>query len=162
MPATTDGTAITVEHDDVLPDDAMFLDSTPDYDPFTGARVYNEAAFRQFLAADRARAERRRRCLFLILVSIRHEPTQPATLSTAVAASMFRGLSASVREVDFVGWFREGRVAAALLVPGPQSPDASAAATIAARVRQAIEAWLPAPLAGALRIRVYRLGASLN
>lgn len=140
--------------------DAMFPHSTPGYDAASGAPVYNEAAFRQFLAADRARAERLHRCLFLVLVSIRQEPSRPPVLSTAVATSMFRGLSASVREVDFVGWFREGRVAAALLVQGPDSPEASAAATIAARVRCEVEAWLPSQLTGALRIRVCRLGAT--
>jgi hypothetical protein len=138
----------------------MFLDSTPNYDTHAGARVYNEAAFRQFLAADRARAERLRRCLLLILVSIRHESARPAPLEKAVATSMFRGLSTSVREVDFVGWFRERRVAAALLVQGPKPPDACADATIATRVRHAIEVRLPSTLAGALRVRLHRLGGS--
>src|SRR5690606_11044521 len=82
----------------VVPDNPMFSDSTPDYDPFLGTRVYNEAAFHQFLAADWARAERLRRCVLLILVSLRRESMQRATLPRSAAASVFLGLSATVRD----------------------------------------------------------------
>jgi hypothetical protein len=153
------GTATAAEIED-RDKDPMFLDSTPGYVSFTDAHVYNEAAFRQFLAADWARAERLGRCLLLVLVSLRPESTQPITLSRSVAAGVCRGLSASVREGDIVGWLREGRVAAGLLVQGPRPPDTSASAAIAARVGRAVGERLPSKLAGALRVRVHRLGAS--
>lgn len=138
----------------------MLLDSTPGYVPLPGAQVYNEAAFRRFLAADRARAVRLRRCLFLVLVSIRRQPGRSVRLPTVTATAVFRGLGASVREVDFVGWFREERVAAALLVQGPYSSSSSTAARIVARVRPAIEGRLPASLVSGLRVRVVRLGSA--
>jgi hypothetical protein len=138
----------------------MLPNPTPDYDPSAGARVYNEAAFRQFLAADWARAERLRRCVFLILVSMRHESPRRTTLPRAAAASVFLGLNASVRDVDFVGWFRQGRVPGALLVQGPDRFDVSEVPEIGASVRLAIEQRLPSRFTGALRVRVRRLGTS--
>jgi hypothetical protein len=138
----------------------MFLDSIPGFDPFAGTRIYNEAAFHRFLEADWARAERLRRCVLLILVSMQHQATGFAALPKAAVTSVFRGLVASARDEDFVGWFREGRVAAASLVRGPGPLDASADVSIGSSVRRAIEAQLPPVLAGALRVRVRRLGIS--
>ena len=46
------------------------------------------------------------------------KPGRRAKLTDATAAALFRGLGASVREVDFVGWYREGQVAAAVLAQG--------------------------------------------
>ncbi len=143
-----------------MPGNPMFSDSTPDYDPFLGTRVYNEAAFHQFLAADWARAERLRRCVLLILVSLRRESMHPVSLPKSAAASVFLGLSATVRDEDFIGWFREGRVAGALLMEGPEWPDPAAESTIRASVRRAIEARLHSTLAAGLRVRVRRLGVS--
>src|SRR5580765_4543145 len=106
----------------------MAVESIPAYATLLGrriARVYNEAAFRHFLAVDRWRAERSSRSFFLILVTIRQSSDRgPSTgsgqadggggkIADATAAALFRGLDACVREVDFIGWFREGRVAAA-------------------------------------------------
>lgn len=138
----------------------MLPNSIPDYDASAGPRVYNEAAFRQFLEADWARAERLRRCMFLILVSMRHGPDSPQALARSAAAGMFLGLSATVRDVDFIGWFREGRVAGALLVQGPGVGDVTAGQDIGVSVRRAIEQRLPARVSDALRVRVRRLGAS--
>ena len=133
------------------------LESTPGYAGIRGALAYNEAAFRRFLAADRARAVRLQRCLFLVLVTIQHRPGRAALLPNRVARSVFLALGATIREVDLAGWFREQRVAAALLVQGPQPPE-SAAAQIAARIRPAVEMRLSKSQARALRIRVVRLG----
>lgn len=139
---------------------SMLPDSTPGYAGIRGARAYNEAAFRRFLAADRARAARLQRCLFLVFVTIQHRPGCAALLSNHVAASVFRALDATVREVDFTGWFREQRVAAALLVQGPQPPEYSATAQIAARISSAVEMRLSKSQARGLRIRVVRLGSA--
>jgi hypothetical protein len=140
----------------------MTADPTPGYVTLRGARAYNEAAFRRFLAADRVRAHRLHRALFLVLVSIQRRPGRTSLLPDAVATAVFRGLGSTVREVDLVGWFREQRVAAALLVQGPHTPEQAAAAQIAARVRPAVETRLSAAQARNLRIRVVRLGASIH
>src|SRR5690606_30292251 len=134
MPATTDGTVSIAECTDAAAYVARH--ATSGY-AFADMRVYNEAAFRQLLAADRARAHRSRRGLLLILVSFRRERTRSATLSKSVAASLFRGLTGAVRDVDVVSWLQEGRVAAALLVQGDTPPPESAVAAIRARIQHA-------------------------
>src|SRR5262245_36962594 len=80
--------------------------------------AYDEDAFRHFLSVDRSRALRLRRVLYLVLVALRQSPGRNATLSDASAAALFRGLGASVREVDYVGWYQQRQVAAAVLPQG--------------------------------------------
>ena len=154
----------------------MAVESIPAYATLLGrriARVYNEAAFRHFLAVDRWRAERSSRSFFLILVTIRQSSDRgPSTgsgqadggggkIADATAAALFRGLDACVREVDFIGWFREGRVAAAVL---PQGINASGDVPhlVAARLLPALRKRLPAEEAGKLRVRVVRLGTGMR
>lgn len=137
----------------------MMLDSTPDYIAFDGAQVYNEAAFRRFLGTDLTRARKLHRSLLLVLISVCCQPGRPMALSHRASSATFKGLTASVREVDFVGWFRDGTVAAALLASGPAAIDAAAVPGIVARIRTAIEPRL-SDTSGALRIRTVRLGAA--
>src|SRR5918994_6327369 len=88
-------------------------------------QTYNEEAFGHFLALERKRAERSSRTFFLVLVSLKREPRLRVRFSPFVADRLFSGLSHCVREVDFVGWFRQGNVAGAVLAQGsePSPPD---------------------------------------
>src|SRR5947207_13425561 len=104
----------------------MALKSIPAYSRFPGGQVgqaYNEAAFQHFLAVDRWRAERSTRSLLLVLVTMRTSPGGLVKLAEATATALFCGLGACVREVDFVGWYREGYVAAAVLSQGVNTSD---------------------------------------
>ena len=121
--------------------------------------AYTEVAFRHFLAVDRSRARRSRRFVYLVLVAIRNGVGRRAKLTDATAAAVFRGLGSSVREVDFVGWYHERHVAAAVLFQGAKTPGCPPAA-IADRVRTALTKQLAAPQIGQLRVRVVRLGGS--
>jgi predicted signal transduction protein with EAL and GGDEF domain len=67
-------------------------------------------------------------------------------------------LSASVREVDFVGWYREGHVAAAALAQGTKMIDGRAAALIGDRMVVELRKRLSASDSRNLRVRVVRLG----
>jgi hypothetical protein len=136
----------------------MELQSNPGYTTFHGGvagLAYNEAAFSHFLAIERRRAERSRRSLLLVLVSAPSQAGRPAVLSQMAASELFARLGASVREVDFVGWYREGRVAAAVLTQqAPASPEVCN--RVAARVTSAM--GVPALAAyGPLRVRVVSL-----
>ena len=70
------------------------------------------------------------------------------------------GLGASVREVDFVGWYQEGHVPAAVLVQGVKPSDGGAAPSIADRVRAELKKGLTATELKNLRVRVVRLGGT--
>lgn len=137
----------------------MAPDSIPglsDLLPAASGQAYNEAAFRYFLAADRSRAARSRRVVILVLASVRASDGHNATLNQNTAVALFTGLAASVREVDFVGWFHEGRVAGAVLSQGDGSVDDRTA--ICNRILTTLRRSLPADRAKHLKVRVIRLG----
>jgi hypothetical protein len=140
----------------------MLVNPIPGYWAARGLRgqIYNEAAFRHFLTVDRLRARRSRRDVFLVLVGLRDQDGRPAMLSAGLAAAIFRGLVDAVREVDFVGWFREGRMPAALLVQGADAPEAQViAGRAAARLGSEVAKRLPSALMDRVRVRVVRLGS---
>lgn len=137
----------------------MALESIPAPSGFrvgSAGHAYNEAAFRYFLDADRKRVERSERSIILLLVSIRREPGRSAPLKDATASALFAGLSSSVREVDFVGWYRQGRVAGAVMPQTPGVPRELREVS-AKRILTSLEKFLPAEAARHLHVRVVQL-----
>ena len=126
------------------------------YDGGAAGRAYNEAAFRHFLNIERKRAEHPAYSVLLIMVSRRISPGRNATLQRAEASALFSALGASVREADFVGWYREDRVAAAVLTY-PSSTAAHVISRITGRVVQALEAH-PTHDYRSTRVRAVPLG----
>jgi hypothetical protein len=120
--------------------------------------VYNEEAFRHFLTIERMRAVRSERPFLLLLVSLRKCPKAGSEVPRSVSGELFSALGLCVREIDFIGWYREGQVAGAVLAQGLEAPGAGALARIVDRVTSNLRAELPAHIAGRLRVRVVRLG----
>ena len=138
----------------------MALERIPGYSGLRGGLIgqaYNEAAFRYFLAVDRLRAERMRRSILLVLASIRPTPGRSAHLTHSTAAAMFAGLAAGVREVDFLGWYRQGRVAGAVLAQAGYLSDRQAG-RVAERILAAIRREIRAGRGPFVHVRVVRLG----
>jgi hypothetical protein len=138
----------------------MASNPTPGYSGLRGRELpaaYNEAAFRHFLAVDRRRAQRSTRSLVLVLVTVRRSDGRCARFTDATADVLFGILSACVREVDVVGWYREGYVIAAVL---PQGTDAlpSTPRLVTQRLLPALRQPLPPHQWPNLRIRAVRLG----
>jgi hypothetical protein len=78
-------------------------------------RFYNEAAFRYVLGLEWKRADRARRQLLLVFVRAgKHLGTRPR-LALRTSEAVFHALGDCVREVDLVGWYLDGVVAAAVL-----------------------------------------------
>jgi hypothetical protein len=83
----------------------------------SGAGILDESVFRYFLVRERRRAVRTNRWLVLLLVMAkRPDDRRPGLLG--YTAEIFIALAACVREIDFVGWYRDGVVAAAVLTVG--------------------------------------------
>jgi hypothetical protein len=136
----------------------MMFESFPAFSEFAsgaGGQAYNQAAFRHFLAIERRRAEASMQSVVLVLVTIRQDAS-PMPLVNGTAGAVFKALGEAVREIDFVGWFREGRVAGAVLAQGTVSND-KARQVMAERVRQTLAKRLPLQGAKHLRVRVVRL-----
>jgi len=122
------------------------------------SNLYNEEAFRHFLAVERTRAERSERSFLLLLVSLRKSSDLDIRVPRAVSASLFSGLALCVREVDFIGWYRDRRVAGAVLAQGLDVPDSDAPARIVERVTTILSRRLRPDVAERLRVRVVQLG----
>jgi hypothetical protein len=116
--------------------------------------IYNEVTFRHFLALERKRAEQAGRPLLLMLVSFSHLPQARGRMAPTLAARVFSGLGACVREVDFIGWYRDGQVAGAVLAQGDELPRIELPRLIAERVTDALQRRIPRRLAGGLHVRV--------
>jgi hypothetical protein len=142
----------------------MALDSFPAYSAFACGNLglaYNEIAFRHFLALERRRAERARRALLLLLVHFKMSRASRAPLGPRASGQIFNVLGACVREVDFVGWHREGKVAGAVVSIGGGAPT-DVQRLLKERVGKALGAQLPRDQMAQLRMRVVRLGGKVS
>ena len=119
-------------------------------------QVYNEIAFRHFLGLERRRAERSNRTFLLLMVSVK-DPETRGHIPPAVATRLFSALSLCVREVDFLGWYREGQIAAAVLAQGPEPRDGSVQAVITERITSVLQERMPARVAEQLQVRVLQV-----
>ena len=140
------------------PDRPLDLDSVPGHTGFSSGvagRVYNEAGFRHFLRIELRRAVRSGHCLLLVLVVVREAAGSRVKLTPLVAARVFAALGATVREVDFVGWFKEGYVAAAALVQRA-TPSPEVRQQITRRVHRTLSRDR-IPGIGTTRVRVFPL-----
>ena len=123
--------------------------------------VYNEAAFRHFLAIDRRRVERSMRSLLLVLITVRRRPTPMSTFTEDTASAIFAALSDCVRDADFIGWYRDGRVAAAALAQGTTTPVA-AGHRVSERIVDALTKRLTSDQLTNVRIRIIPLTAKIR
>ena len=114
---------------------------------------YSEETFCYFLDVERKRVERSRRPLLLLLVRLRAEPGADGRMDEAVAGALFAGLRLCTREVDFVGWYRRGRVAAAVLTQAAEVPPV-ACARIRERAVETLTRRLPSRAARRLHVRI--------
>jgi hypothetical protein len=121
-------------------------------------QVYNEEAFRHFFSLERKRAERSNRACLLLLVSLAGPRRLRANgMSTMMAGRLFSTLTECVREVDFVGWYREGHVAAAVLAQGADAPMSVVSEAIMERVTATLRQRLPSRVAERLQVRVLHI-----
>jgi hypothetical protein len=120
-------------------------------------QAYNEQTFRYFLALERKRAERFSRSFLLLLVNLRKQPSMNTQFAPHVATDVFGALSVCVREVDFIGWYREQRVVGAVLSHGATPPERDASHRIGQRCVEALSERLPAHVAGRMQVRVLQL-----
>ena len=135
------------------------IESLLSYAPFqraTGTQAYDEETFRHFLTIERRRAEQSTRAFLLVLVSLKNEGEGGVPMPYALSNALFEGLGRCVREIDFIGWYREGRIVAAVLAQGAEPPH-DVDGTVADRVKAELTSRLPRRATGRLNVRVVRL-----
>jgi hypothetical protein len=101
------------------------------------------------------RAARARRPLVLILVAASHPGRRSAGLM-GYTAEIFAALSACVREVDFIGWYRDNVIASAVLAVG-DTLSPTVGRTLRARFETALRQRLSPQGVALFRVRVIEL-----
>jgi hypothetical protein len=154
---TTTALAPTIPQDsEAAPSAEMALERGRDL----AYEAYNEPAFRHFLAIERGRAGRAGRSMMLLLVEFKTERQGDALIDPALASKLFAALTVCVREIDFIGWYRSGRVVGAVLTQGSEAPAQDVSQQIGSRVAQVLSGRLPAQIRRRLQVRVLQMHSS--
>jgi hypothetical protein len=119
---------------------------------------YDEETFLYFLSLEQARAAHSSHQLRLLLVSLEPVPGEPVLIPRASASRLFEGFRLWLRETDVMGWYRQDRVAGAVLSARPDALGPETSGFIEQRVREGLQRRLPANLAGNLRVRIVQHG----
>ena len=119
---------------------------------------YHEDAFLYFLDMERARAGRSNLPVQLLFATLEPVPGKPVPIPPTDAGKLFEGLRVSLRETDIMGWYRQDRVAGAVLSARPDSPAPTPPGLIEQRVGEGLRRHLPEKAARSLRVRVIQLG----
>jgi hypothetical protein len=117
------------------------------------ADAYNEEAFQYFLEIERKRSELSNRPFLLMLVDFNKHPR----IDAVTGEKLFSVLSLSLRETDFIGWYREGRVAGAVLTQHGEADGDHLSELVRARIEGALRQLLPPALASQLQARIYQI-----
>jgi hypothetical protein len=125
------------------------------------SEIYDQEAFQYMLTIERKRARFAKTSLLLLLIRIADESGSTVHIRRAIARVLFTGLGHCFREVDFVGWLRQERVAGAVLAQGSVAPGDDALPRIVDRVSRLLSRRLPLATAQRLDVRVIRLGRGL-
>lgn len=120
--------------------------------------AYNEEAFHHFLAIERKRSEASTRPFLLLLVEFDKQLGLPVPVGHNVASRLFAALADSLRDTDVIGWYREQRIAGAVLTDLGDAPQAIMP-TITQRVRTFLQRDLPVDLKSLAQVRLYQLPA---
>src|SRR5882672_7704571 len=115
--------------------------------------AYNEEAFQYFLEIERKRSELSNRPFLLMLVDFNKHPR----IDAVTGERLFSVLSLSLRETDFIGWYREGRVAGAVLTQHGEADGDHLSELVRARIEGALRQLLPPALASQLQARIYQI-----
>ena len=119
---------------------------------------YDEEIFLYFLALERARAGQANGRLQLLLATLEPVPGKPVSIPPASAERLFEGLRLSLRDTDVMGWYRQGRVAGAVLCEPPSALVCEMSDIIEQRVGEGLRQRLPSSVARSLRVRVVHQG----
>lgn len=119
---------------------------------------YDEDVFQYLLSVEQSRASHASRPLRLLFATLEPVPGKPVPIPPRSASKLFDGLRTSLRETDVMGWYRQGRVAGAVLTAKEDPVADGMPNAIERRVGDRVRHQLPAKVARSLRVRVIQLG----
>jgi hypothetical protein len=125
-------------------------------------QAYSEEAFQYFLEIERKRSERSNRPFLLMLIDFQRNRGSAPPLDAVTESSLFSGLSLCLRETDFMGWYREGRLAGAVLTQHSQPDGNDLSEVVRQRIGDELEKHFAFDLARSLQVRVYQLSPNIK
>lgn len=117
----------------------------------------DEEAFHYFLEIEQKRSQMSNRPFLLMLID-----WNDAFIDNMRADKMLRRLTRSLRETDFVGWYREGRVIGAVLAQNADCMVEGAAEAVRVRVDRELQREIQRPSGSGFTIRMYQLSPQDN
>jgi hypothetical protein len=119
--------------------------------------AYNEAAFRYFLQVEEKRFLRSNRKFLLLLVDLNGDSGAVEDFDPALGKKLFAALWPCVRETDFVGWYRQGRVIGVACTQLNDAQGATVSSVVADRFQKALRDALPEPIGSRVHVRSHFL-----
>jgi hypothetical protein len=126
------------------------------------ANAYNQEAFHYFLGIEQRRAEAGSRPLLMLLLEFEHENGVTPLIDARTARKLFAVLCRSLRDTDFVGWYRDGYLIGGVLTQPGHPSRVDLVQIVRERLAKSIERALPQNTAKRLRLRLYSLSPSVS
>jgi hypothetical protein len=124
--------------------------------------TYGEEAFLHLVAIERKRTERSNRPFLLLLLDFKHYLGPDTDIAPSMASRLFAGLARGLRETDFVGWYRQGRVLGAVLTHFEDRAATEIASVVTDRLRVDLRGVLPETALQLVQVRAYQRPPGLN
>ena len=121
---------------------------------FAQSGAYNQEVFRYLLERETKRSERSGYFCRILLVHRTNAQGAIMQMDSHIAKTVMAVLSRSLRETDYIGWYREGRIAGAVLTVLVQESITQVSTHLQPRLVKIIRAKLGAKVTSLLQIRV--------
>jgi hypothetical protein len=121
---------------------------------FSQSGAYNQEVFRYLLQSESKRSERSGYFCRILLVHRTNAQGAIVQMDSHVAKTVMAALSRSLRDTDYIGWYREGRIAGAVLTVLVQESMAQVASHLQKRLVEILRAELGVKETSLLQIRV--------
>lgn len=121
---------------------------------FSQSGAYNQEAFRYLLESEAKRSERSGYFCQTLLVYWTDAQGRIVQMDSHVAKTVMVALSRSLRETDYVGWYRDGRIVGAVLTVLAQESMAQVSTHHQPRLVEILRAELGVEETSRLQIRV--------
>jgi hypothetical protein len=105
----------------------------------TSREMYNEQAFRCLLFSESKRSERSGHSFNLLLIYSTDKQGLIVQMDRDVADTVVKALFCSLRETDYIGWYREGHIVGGVLTV----LEHDSAVEVSIRIRQRVMDTLP-------------------
>jgi hypothetical protein len=121
---------------------------------FSQSGVYDQETFRYLLESESKRSDRSGYFCQILLVYWTDAQGRDVQMNSHAAKTVMAALSRSLRETDYIGWYRDGHIAGAVLTVLAQEAMAQVSTQLQPRLVEIIRAELGVEETSRLQIRV--------